>query len=561
MSVCIIHTDIIFVYINSYMGRLRFTLTNIMFWIVLVLSCFLSENFALFTDAPRSGFESFPLYFLTFAIIGLLVLYYITEHKKNGLTLDKILLPCFIMMGALMIWTIFRQDNRTFTNWANDGTFEISFTLSERILAALQVVIWLGLLYAIVFVYNRYRLNLESYRWIAKIYIILVLLFCFIDLFYEWDIIAGIFAGTYVGSGVEFVFGNSNVWALVIFSGILTGLILSYKRFSWYYFSTMIAMFLYMILTTSATAIYIALLVMFLYPAYEVYLSIKANKRRGLTILIAYVSSWLVIIGLVALFINIGVPIFANFWKFVDTSLLHKDFLTITGRTDIWTHIIDLLKQNPLDFIFGLGHQTGSKIFQTYNAGTYPVKSAHNGVMEVFLRYGLLGVIVYGAMLLSVFFCLGIHVKHKRYRFVIIYGLAYLALLSHSVTESTNFFTPNIGGVYFGMYFILPIINVIQTKKFKEIKEDVQSSPVSKEKVPASFFFLAFIYVVAAILIAKVIYNFLAIDLFSCLLIVILLVMIGLFVLVLTNNKTINIINSNILASYLRRLEVTRNEK
>ena len=90
---------------------------------------------------------------------------------------------------------------------------------------------------------------------------------CLVDLFYEWDIIAGIFAGTYMGPGVEFVFGNANVWALVLFSGLLTGLILSYKRFHWYYFSTMIAIFLYMILTTSATSIYISLIVMLLYPS------------------------------------------------------------------------------------------------------------------------------------------------------------------------------------------------------------------------------------------------------------------------------------------------------
>ena len=561
MSVCIIHMDITFVYITYHMGRLRFTLTNIMFWVVLLLSCFLAENYALFTNTPRSGFDSFPLYFLTFAIIGLLVLYYFTEHKKNGLTFDKILLPCFIMMGVLMIWTIFRQGDRTFTNWAGDGTFNISFTFGDRMLAALQVAIWLGALYAIVFVYNRYRLNLESYRWIPKVYILIVLLFCLIDLFYEWDIIAGIFAGTYTGAGVEFVFGNQNVWALVLFSALLTGLILSYKRFHWYYFSTMIAIFLYMILTTSATSIYISLIVMLLYPAYEIYKAIRNNKARGLKILIIYVSIWLAVIGLVALFINIGVPIFANFWAFVDKSLLHKDFLTITGRTSIWSHIIDILKQNPLDFIFGLGHQTGSKIFQTYNAGHMPVKSAHNGVMEVFLRYGLLGVVIYGSMLLGVFFCLFLHFKQKRYRFGIIYGLAYLALLAHSIAESTNFFTPNVGGVYFGMYFILPIINIIQNKKFKEIKEEVKTVSVSKEKIPSLFFFIAFVYLFLCVLVSKFIFNLAGIDLFSCFVIVILLLMIGLFVLVLTNNKVINMINNNILAGYIRRLEVTKNEK
>ena len=561
MSVCIIHMDITFVYIIYHMGRLRFTLTNIMFWVVLLLSCFLAENYALFTDTPRSGFDSFPLYFLTFAIIGLLVFYYFTEHKKNGLTFDKILLPCLIMIGAIMIWTIFRQGDRTFTNWANDGTFEISFTLGERMLAALQVVIWLGLLYAIVFVYNRYRLNLESYRWIAKIYILIVLLFSLIDLFYEWDIIAGIFAGTYTGAGVEFVFGNQNVWALVLFSGLITCLILSYKRFHWYYFSSMIAIFLYMILTTSATAIYISLLVMIIYPGYEIYLIIRQDRKKGFKVLIIYTAILITVVGLSALFINVGVPIFANFWSFVDKTVLHKDFLTITGRTTIWSHIIDLIKQNPLDFIFGLGHQTGSKIFQTYNSNHMPVKSAHNGVMEVFLRYGLLGVIIYCSMLLLVFFCLALHIKQKRYRFAIIYGLAYLALLAHSIAESTNFFTPNVGGVYFGLYFLLPIMNILQNKKFKEMKEDVQSAPVSKEKIPQVFYFLAALYFFAAILIAKIIYNLTGIDLFSCLVIAILLLMIGLFVLVLTNNKVINIINNNIFANYKRRLEVTKNEK
>ena len=551
MSVCIIHMDIKFVYIASHMGRLRFTLTNIMFWIVLMLSCFLAENYALFTDAPRTGFDSFPLYFLTFAIIGLLVFYYITEHKKNGLTFDKILLPAFIMIGALLIWTIFRQGDRTFTNWAGDGTFNITFTFGDRMLAALQVVIWLAVLYAIVFVYNRYRLNLE-------IYIIIVLLLCLIDLFYEWDIIAGIFAGTYTGAGVEFIFGNQNVWALVLFSGMLTGLILSYKRFSWYYFSTMIAIFLYMIFTTSATSIYISLLVIALYPAYEIYKAIRKDKNRGLKILIIYVSIWTVVIGLVALFINIGVPIFANFWAFVDKSLLHKDFLTITGRTEIWTHIIDLLKQNPLDFIFGLGHQTGSKIFQTYNAGTYPVKSAHNGIMEVFLRYGLLGVIIYSGVLLLVFFCLALHTRQKRYRFVIIYGLAYLALLSHSVAESTNFFTPNVGGVYFGMFFLLPILNILQNKKFEELKEETVKVSVKKERVPQIFIIATVLFVALSVAFIKVIHNFTNIDIFSCIVMFIVLMMSTLFVFILTNNATINIINNNITADYIRRLEVVK---
>lgn len=543
------------------MGRLRFTLTNILFWIVLLLSCFLAENYALFSDAPRSGFATFPLYFLTFGIIALLVFYYILEHKKNGLSFDKILLPSLIMIGALMIWTIFRQGDRTFNNWDNSGTLNITFTFEERMLASLQVVIWLAVLYAIVFVYNRFRLNLESYRWIPKVYLIILIGFVVIDLFYEWNVISGIFEGTYTGGGVEFIFGNANVWALVIFSGILSALVLSYKKFNWYYFVTMICLFCYLILTSSATAIYISLIVLLAYPLYEIFAPFKKDRRKSFKLLIIYGAVIISIVGLCALFINVGVPIFANFWKFIDRSILHKDFLTITGRTTIWTHIIDLLKGNALDFIFGLGHQTGSRIYQIYNANHMSVKSAHNAVMEVFLRYGLLGVIIYSAMLISVFVCLGMHIKKKRYRFAFIYGLAYLAILAHSVAESTNIFTPNVGGVYLGLFFVLPVINILQSKKFKLVKEELANVDIKKEKVSKSFYYLFAAFLAVAIIACKLISNFTDIDIFSCLVILILTVMSALFVLAMLNNKNINSINSNITYRYLKRLEVLKNEK
>ena len=543
------------------MGKLRFTLTNIVFWIVLLLSCFLAENYALFTDSPRSGFDSFPLYLLTFSIIILLVFYYVLEHKKNKLSLDKVILPSFLVMALILIINIFRQGDRTFINWMNDGTFSISFDLSSRLLAALQVVIWVGLLYAIVFVYNRFRLNNESYRWIPKIYLIIVLLFALIDLFYEWVIVVGIFAGTYVGSGVEFVFGNANVWALVLFAGLLSALVLTYKRFSWYYFAVMIAIFLYMILTTSATAIYISLIIMIAYPTFEIINAIRKNKKKGLIIAAVYVGVLLTLIGLFFLFVKVEVPMFVNFWSFVDHGVLHKDFLTITGRTNLWAHIIDLLKGNPLDLIFGLGHQTGSRIFQIYNAEHMPVKSAHNALMEVFLRYGLIGVTVYGAMLVAVFVCLVLHIKNKRYRFAFIYGLAYLAIMAHSVAESTNIFTPNVGGVFFALFFVLPIVNMLQSKKFKEIKDELVNVEVETKRIPHSFFIASLIYVAAVIVIVKVINNFVSLDIFSNIVIAILIIFVTFFVLALTNNQTINMINNNTLSCYLKRLGVSKHEK
>ena len=190
-----------------------------------------------------------------------------------------------------------------------------------------------------------------------------------------------------------------------------------------------------------------------------------------------------------------------------------------------------------------------------------PVKSAHNAVMEVFLRYGLLGTIVYVVMLGLIVFALVLHVKKKRYRLAFIYGLAFAAILAHSIAESTNIFTPNIGGTYLGLYFALPILNILQNKKFKELKDELSTANVKKEKVPSMFYVFMVIYVCVSILVTKVIYNFTGIDFFSCLVICVLLLMAGLFVLSIINSKSLNKVNENIFSHYLRRLEVTSDEK
>ena len=110
MSKCIMHMRHRSQLIINYMGKLRFTLTNVLFWIVLLLSCFLSENFAILNSNPLNGFSLDSAYRLTVSAILLLVLYYFLEHKKNGLTFDKILLPSLAIAALFLIWTVFRYE-------------------------------------------------------------------------------------------------------------------------------------------------------------------------------------------------------------------------------------------------------------------------------------------------------------------------------------------------------------------------------------------------------------------------------------------------------------------
>ena len=555
MSACIIPMRHRLRLIELYMGKLRFTLTNIIFWIVLFLSCFLSENFAILNSNPLGGFSFDSAFILTTAIIGLLVLYYFLEHKKNGLTLDRILLPSIIVAGLLLIWTVSRQDHRTFTNFDGTGTFEISFSKKERIMASLQVVIWLAVIYALDFVYNRFRLNKESYRWVGKIYLASVLIMVLIDIFYEGDSIVAIFNGTYTGAGLEFVMGNANVWALLLFAGFLTTVVLSYKKFSIWYYIPMMFLYTFSIMTSCATTTFIGAFVIVAYTLYEILSHFKENKKQSIKHLIIFFGS-LAIVGLLLtlLILVIKVPMFVNYWEFVDSTTFHKNFFTMTGRTTIWKKIFELLKENPLDLIFGLGHQTASNIFRIYVSESFGVKSAHNAVMEVFLRYGLFGIVVYLLMIGLTAFCLLRSFIKKKYRFAIIYGLCFAAIMAHSMTESTTLFTPNVGGLYFSFVFILPILNILQEKRFKALKADLLTANVQTGKIKEKTYFVVFIYVLLAVVITKIITLIFPIDLFSSILVLLGLLFAGLVFSAIYKNKSdynpLRILSHNIFMYY-----------
>lgn len=510
------------------MGKLRFTLTSIIFWIVLLLSCFLSENFAILNSDPMGGFSFDSAFILTAVIIGLLFVYYFFEHKKNGLTFDKILLPILLVSGGLFIWTVLRQGNRTFTNFDGTGTFEVTFGKKDRVMASLQVVIWLSVIYALVFVYNRFRLNKESYRWVGKVYLISVLIMMIVDLFYDASNIVAIFNGTYEGGGLAFVMGNANVWALLLFSGVLTTVILSYKKFRLWYYIPMMVLYTYSIMTSCATTTFVGAFVIVAYTIYEIWSHYKENKKQTIIHFVVFLGSLTFVALMLIMFVALKVPAFVNYWSFVDETTFHKNFFTMTGRTTIWKKIFELLKGNPLDLIFGLGHHTASEIFKEYMFENFStIKSAHNAVMEIFLRYGIFGMIFYVGMIGLTAFCLIRYILKKKYRFAFIYGICFLAIMAHSMTESTTLFTPNVGGLYFSFVFILPILNILQEKRFKELKEDLMTVNVPVGKVKQSTYFMAFIILVFAIALTKILTIAFPIDLFSSIIIFIAILTIG----------------------------------
>ena len=483
------------------MGKLRFTLTYLLFWVVIVFSCLLAENLALFSNEPMGGMSVDTLILLSLFVVVLLFFYYFKERKENKITIDKILLPIIAIFGTVCIATIWWQGPREFINPDDNYITAISFTIKEKISFSLQVVVWCGVLYGLLFVNNRYSISRNWIRWLSLLYIAGIFIASVIDIIIEFDNIVDIFQGTYTGGGLQFVVYNSNVWAHILLVALLTCIILSTRKFNVVYYILMIHFLAMIILTSCSTATFVGAAALVLYNLYEIGSLFNQQRKKSIALFVVYLSAIAVLIVFFIVMIQTNVSVFENLWTFLDNQILKKDYGTLTSRTTIWDSIFVLLSRNFVDFFFGLGYKTGNAIFTQFYVANYdhsfPIRSTHNGVMEVFLRHGLLGVLLY-VDLLAVFIIGAVKLlKKKQRRVAYFYSLCFFALLVHSVAESTLFFTPNLAGVYMTLIFFLPVANVAKEKHFEKLNEELQQQeivPYKTEKNSVYYFINVVLY-------------------------------------------------------------------
>ena len=476
------------------MGKLRFTLTSLLFWFVIVFSCILAENLAVFSSNRMGGMYTDTAIVLSIFLLLTLGFYYFRERQKNKITFDKVLLPILIVFALVSVLTVWWQKDRVYINQETGEGLYIEFTNLEKLSYSLQIVVWCAAIYGVLFVNNRYAIARKWTRWLALVYVFGLLCFTLYGLGFEFKNIIAIFKNEYEEGGLSFGLYNSNVLAQLLLIGLLSCIILSVKKFNVYYFLCMIVFIIAIVLSSCSTASFIGVGAIVLYLLYEIVVLFKRECHKSMSLLITLIGILVFIPTFFALMVVLKVPLFVNIWNYVETGILQKDYGTLTSRTNIWGAIFGLLLENPRDFIFGLGYRTGNEIlsgFYSVQEGGFAARSAHNGFVEIFLRHGLIGEILY--LSLFVAFAIGIIklLKKREYRVAYLYTLCVACLLGHSIAESTMFFTPNFGGTYLAIIFFLPVANETKAKHFEALKNDLLETEIVKEKRESILYFIS----------------------------------------------------------------------
>lgn len=193
------------------------------------------------------------------------------------------------------------------------------------------------------------------------------------------------------GAKIQGIVGNSSLLGMIALLALIVFSVQAMSRSvgrAWGWFWVLVA-FATIVITDSAT-IYLGLVVVIVVAVMARVVGSASTPRRRR---IAYAG-----VGGALVVLAIGVAIFHD----RILSVVGKND-TLTGRTDIWNAVIQLAQQRPA---FGWGWVSywtpWVEPFKSFlHKGGVQVMHAHNAWLDVWLQLGILGLIVFGALVLS----------------------------------------------------------------------------------------------------------------------------------------------------------------
>lgn len=465
------------------MGKLKFTLVNIWFWVALVFISFLTENLMLLTSNFKSGFSISAFLVLTIGCLASLFMFYFVNHKKNGMKFDWVLLPAISIIGIFMLIGIWLENGGTFTYSNGERENVVSFSIFEKIQASVILILFLAFMYAMLFAFNINRPHSRKNVWFIYIGVFASLLSIGYSLATEINVYKAIFDGDPLnGLAIVSFYGNKNYYGGVLFIGILSCIVATYykPRLHWY----LLMCFQYIILISTA-AVLPTLVSSVVVPIYLLEEVIRFAIKKKWKYCIFALASILLLIGLILLF-YIGC---VKEWKSFNGINLYltevfqtKNFLTFSGRTKIWENILPYCVDNPIHAIFGHGFMISEKIILAITGASdnaeAGVRTTHNGYFEMLFDYGFVGLLIYFVLLCYfLYICIRLFMEKRRH-FVFIHLLIFIACCAYNFCESSSFFDAGVKEIYMTFAFILPVFSEYKFIKHHEKVDEIKDCPV-----------------------------------------------------------------------------------
>ena len=472
------------------MGKFKFTLSTIWFWLSFVLMTFLTENLAHLTSNPKAGFDFATLLAITIPCLLCLFFFYFVSHKENKTTVDYVLLPSIIIVGGLIIASIWLNQGETIVFADGSTTIDISFSLYERIRATVILVCLLAFLYAAMFTLNVNSPSSRKVHLLALVGVAAGVVSLVFSLCTEMNEYIAIFKGEadYTIS-IDSFYGNKNYYGGVLLIAFLSCVVANYYKPRFYNYFLIVVFSVAVLATASVLPLLITVCALPIYLFEEVVRF--AVKKRWLYAFFATFSI-LLVLALFALFF-VGVT---NKWDgfigldtYLTDMIKRKDFSTLSGRKQIWKALIPRCFDSPLHSLLGHGFMLSEKSIIGVTAAinndmAAGVRTTHNGYLQIFYEYGLVGFAVHVALICYfIYACIRLLIE-KRFHFVFIYAFVCTCCAIYNMCESSAFFDAGVKELYMTVCFMLPVMTefkfVNRKNKINEIANiETKANPLA----------------------------------------------------------------------------------
>ena len=452
------------------MGKLKFTLSNIFFWLAIVASCLILENVSFLSNNTKGLADTH--FYMLFIFAGICYLtYFILDHIFNRSKVDYLLLGVLLVAlgsGIAGIWLI-----KPFT-LTGVSTYSFSIDNWERIRQTLSMVTFVTTLYSILFFFNK------SYPSIRKLWIlfIIVIVLCYIAIIYSLSTEMDIYIHNLTlasRTAITSFFWNDNMFCGMLLMGILASIGLNYFKKNPLSYVSIIGFLIINILVGSLTSVAISLSTIVIYFLIEIIFTLKRNVKLGILLISIYLF---VLMGMFLLFssaLQFDLGQFSNICKYIFNGFQNANYANLSLRTITWGHTTYYLGHNPLQLIFGTGYVNSPSIvngfWQAFEEHELNISSTHSGYYQILMNFGVIGLALYALLVFYYLYCF-IKLLQKDLRFAVLYLLIGATMFAYSVMESVILFNPNAQGLLVGMIFYLPMINKYKHLRHQSLGDD-----------------------------------------------------------------------------------------
>ena len=459
----------------------RFLLSNIFFYIAIVIGCLIVENVNLFTPDPQAGFDFASFCFITVIFLVVTIIYLYLEHKKNKLELSYMWI-CFLsvafIFALISIWSFPYQ--KTLVNPDDSFTLTLITTNKDKLSASIQLFITFVIAYLILVPFKKSRFVQATLRWVYRIYILVSIIFALLSLYLDFEVYKGLFLDGTLAS-ISSIYTNPNFFGMNMLTAILALIALDSEKVKSYRILLMIMFGMFSTFSGCASTTILSGLIVFIYFMFSQFYQIHRHLARSLISLSVFLVVGGAIVGVSFILYKNNVVWLKNIVDYIYKVIINNGGYgpSLSARENVWKYVKMIFKEDPKCLFIGYGYKVGSNylhnylyVFDNHYMGPYDSQTAHSAIYEMIIRGGIVGLVFYLLLFVYFFYCIvHLYIK-KQTRFATIFLLCFLVINCHGIVESTFFFEGNIKGITSTLMFYLPVIAKSYYLK-KENKESV----------------------------------------------------------------------------------------